>query len=161
MEFHLPQSIAQAIQPLFDELPFEQAMEALVVSGRASNVHVRLVECVCEAREVAARPPLQAGLWLYIDELDRSHTISQSIHDATGSFWHGIMHRREGDFSNSHYWFNRVGNHPAMAGIPGYDAHAFVDAVATRHSSAPPELVAMQRDEWAALFAWCAEQYAE
>src|SRR5258706_16358356 len=37
-----------------------------------------------------------AGLWLWHDWLDESHQISQSLHSATGSFWHAIMHRREG-----------------------------------------------------------------
>jgi hypothetical protein len=46
-----------------------------------------------------------SGLWLLAGDLDRSHTISQGIGSAEGSFWHGIMHRREGDFSNSKYWF--------------------------------------------------------
>ena len=42
-----------------------------------------------------------SGLWLLAGDLDRSHTISQSIGSAEGSFWHAIMHRREGDFGNS------------------------------------------------------------
>lgn len=53
-----------------------------------------------------------AGLWLLYDFLDESHTISQRIKSRTGSYWHAIMHRREGDFSNAKYWFNRVGGHP-------------------------------------------------
>jgi hypothetical protein len=55
-----------------------------------------------------------AGLWLHADGLDESHTISQTIESTTGSFWHGIMHRREGDFGNSKYWFRRVGRHPVF-----------------------------------------------
>jgi hypothetical protein len=55
-----------------------------------------------------------AGLWLLYDDLDRSHTISQSIHTPTGNYWHAIMHRREGDFGNSKYWFDRVGDHPVF-----------------------------------------------
>lgn len=53
-----------------------------------------------------------SGLWLYHDFLDESHTISQSIHSTTGSYWHGIMHRREPDYSNAGYWFHKVGSHP-------------------------------------------------
>ena len=55
-----------------------------------------------------------AGVWLYHDFLDESHTISQRIGNATGSYWHAIMHRREGDFGNSKYWFRRVGMHPVF-----------------------------------------------
>jgi hypothetical protein len=33
-----------------------------------------------------------AGLWLYHDFLDESHTLSQAIDTPTGSYWHGVMH---------------------------------------------------------------------
>ncbi|QDU61853.1 hypothetical protein Pan216_27180 [Planctomycetes bacterium Pan216] len=58
-----------------------------------------------------------SGLWLLHDFLEESHTISQQIGNATGSFWHGIMHRREGDFGNSKYWFRRVGHHPVFVAL--------------------------------------------
>lgn len=60
---------------------------------------------------------LESGLWLLCGELDRSHSISQNIGSAEGSFWHGIMHRREGDFGNSKYWFGRVGQHPVHSAL--------------------------------------------
>src|SRR5947208_544638 len=44
-----------------------------------------------------------AGVWLLHDCLDESHTISQGIDTPSDSFWHAIMHRREGDFSNAKY----------------------------------------------------------
>ncbi|MEE3369287.1 MAG: hypothetical protein VX346_08080 [Planctomycetota bacterium] len=53
-----------------------------------------------------------SALWLLHDYLDESHRISQSVDTITGSYWHGIMHRREPDFSNATYWFRRVGPHP-------------------------------------------------
>jgi hypothetical protein len=122
-----------------------------------------------------------AGLWLWHDYLDASHTISQSIPSATGSFWHAIMHRREGDFSNSKYWNARCRNHPAYATLAthadeivrhapadksvlrvtaqGWNGDAFVDLVEAlhdrpddpRHSLA----VAMQKAEWRVLFDHC------
>jgi hypothetical protein len=60
-----------------------------------------------EARE-AARGCL-AGLWLAQGYLDESHAISQELAGRAGSYWHGIMHRREGDFSNAKYWFRQAG----------------------------------------------------
>lgn len=58
-----------------------------------------------------------SGLWLANNFLDTSHTLSQSIDTPTGSFWHGIMHRREGDFSNAKYWFRKVGSHPIFESL--------------------------------------------
>ena len=54
---------------------------------------------------------VQSGLLLWNDALEPSHTVSQSIESRTGSYWHGIMHRREPDYSNAKYWFRRVGGH--------------------------------------------------
>ncbi|NUM54419.1 MAG: hypothetical protein HUU46_12295 [Candidatus Hydrogenedentes bacterium] len=143
---------------MLDALPPDRAMGQLVVTRGASPELKELVEAAVSSPELAARPPLCAGLWLYVDELDRSHKISQGIDDATGSFWHGIMHRREGDFGNSHYWFHRVGKHPAMARIEGYDPHEFIDDVESQHAKSPARLIDLQRREWVALFCWCAEQ---
>ena len=42
-----------------------------------------------------------SGLWLVAGDIDESHTISQDLGSAEGSFLHGIMHRREGDFGNA------------------------------------------------------------
>ncbi len=53
-----------------------------------------------------------SGLWLLHDFLEESHQISQQINTPAGSYWHGIMHRRDGDLSNAKYWFRRTGNHP-------------------------------------------------
>lgn len=53
----------------------------------------------------------RSGLWLAHNFLDESHEISQGIETPTGSFWHAIMHRREGDFDNACYWFRRVRSH--------------------------------------------------
>src|SRR6185295_8809336 len=55
---------------------------------------------------------LKSGLLLWNDDLDGCHSIAQDLDDAHGAYLHGVMHRREPDYSNSKYWFRRVGAHP-------------------------------------------------
>ena len=59
----------------------------------------------------------RSALWLFHDFLDESHQISQTVETATGSYWHGIMHRREPDYSNAKYWFRRVGSHAVFPAV--------------------------------------------
>ena len=106
-----------------------------------------------------------AGLWLLHNFLDQSHTISQGISTPSGSYWHGIMHRREGDYSNSKYWMRRVGLHPVFGELAdsqpsgGWDPFLFVDdcqrAVARHDPSQTTKLVALQQLEWQSLFDFC------
>lgn len=128
--------------------------------------------------EAAARSCL-AGLWLLYDFLDRSHEISQSISTSEGSYWHAIMHRREGDFSNSKYWARRVGDHPVydqlsakagelaaidkavpgnMVSASGWDPYRWVDLCeqGLRQGGALAAWCQdLQEAEWQALFDYC------
>jgi len=100
----------------------------------------------------------KCGLLLLSGQLDASHEISQSIHSPEGSFWHGIMHRREGDFWNAKYWFRKVGKHPVLAHLAETkygDGSVFVDRVEQAIQSHTPDLQAcreLQWKEWQALF---------
>jgi hypothetical protein len=122
-----------------------------------------------------------SAVGLLHDELDESHSLSQQIDTPSGSFWHGIMHRREGDFSNAKYWFRRVGTHPVLdtlsqraaeiAAVRGeeraikklitggaWDECAFVDLVETviRGQGSTRELcLDIQQAEWELLFDHC------
>jgi hypothetical protein len=105
-----------------------------------------------------------AGVWLSHNFLDESHTISQGIATPSGSFWHGIMHRREGDFSNAKYWFDRAGDHPVFTRLTSadgslWDSHGFVHdcqrALRSRDVEQIAALRQSQQREWQALFDFC------
>lgn len=157
----LPNAVALPLKPLFEALPLEQSMHRLVVEG-SPQAQASLVQAALDGPDAAVlrdNPPLVAALWLYVDDLDRSHTVSQGVETDTGSYWHGIMHRREGDFTNSHYWFRRVGKHPAMSSLGSeYNPHQLIDQVEAtmRDGSDPAALIDLQQREWANLFRWCA-----
>jgi len=63
---------------------------------------------------------VRAALYLKHGFLEDCHQIAQQVATPTGSYWHGIMHRHEGDIGNSHYWYDRVGRHPVLEQIGGY-----------------------------------------
>ncbi|GGF99666.1 hypothetical protein [Paenibacillus abyssi] len=102
------------IQTIIDQLTHRsplQRLSPLEAWDRALDDHIAELAAKAERNAVLA---LLSGLHLWNDSLDRSHTISQELSDATGSYWHGIMHRMEKDYSNAKYWFHQVGNHPAI-----------------------------------------------
>ena len=84
-----------------------------------------------------------AGLLLLHNFLDASHRVSQTIRSSTGSFWHGIMHRREGDFSNAKYWFRNTGKHPIQS-----DLKARAQEIATGSPAQTGASFLGQEGEW-------------
>lgn len=135
---------------LFKLLPLEMAMCRLLPQAPS------LLANELDSFVKPLAPELQAAAWLYLDDLDRSHAISQSIDGPVGAYWHGIMHRREGDFWNSKYWLRQARG--VDLDIPDYEPSKFVDQVEAAGGSNPAELVDMQRREWMALFTYCAER---
>lgn len=122
---------------------------------------------------------VRAGLLLRADRMEESHAISQSIETLEGSYWHGILHRREPDYTNAKYWFRRVEDHPVFAYIakaplagashPGsvfleitgggrWDPFRFIDLCAAAPPGSPrAELEDLQMREIIVLLKHCAE----
>jgi hypothetical protein len=127
--------------PLFELLPEDQAMATL----RAQNGRP---DAVAWVENIEASAPAKAILWLYVDAIDRAHDLVQDMDTHTGAHLHAIVHRREGDFSNSKYWYARVGRQlPA-----GFEARGFVDRCEAAGDSNPEPLIELQRAEWRALY---------
>ncbi|MEI6232198.1 MAG: hypothetical protein WCT04_04055 [Planctomycetota bacterium] len=122
---------------------------------------------------------LQAAMWLLFDFMTESHEISQALATPSGSYWHGILHRREPDAFNSKYWMARVGEHPIfpelledaieiatnapdqsgaaistkLSTLKKWDAAWFTDQCCSSQDAATEAiLLDLQRREWALLF---------
>ena len=144
-----------------------EAYGRLVVSGAGNADAKALLQSiqpkdllVGEVTGPQAGSALLSALWLWHDWLAESHALSQKIDTPTGSFWHAIMHRREGDFSNSKYWYAKCRSHRAQEALraakPAWDPFAFVDLVEEVHSDPRhlmlQEAIDLQRLEWKTLF---------
>lgn len=170
-----PMGIAELISDdRFAELDAGFANRAAATALKSLELDAAFAPRAIVDRQMAAA--CHSGLWLLHNFLDESHAISQNIDSPTGSFWHGIMHRREGDFSNAKYWFRRVGGHPVFDGLaaaahevaPGefpdqavWDPCAFVDqceAALRYRASDSSDLRRISRLEWELLFDHCYQQ---
>lgn len=112
-----PQKYGAAVAKLLAEEPLCDLGPGRSVSARRDQLNALDTRSIAADHEVKDRKMAQcclSGLWLLHDFLDESHTISQDIHTSSGSYWHGIMHRREPDYSNGKYWFRKVGQHPVF-----------------------------------------------
>ena len=104
-----------------------------------------------------------SGLWLLHNFLDQSHDISQDLKTPVGSYWHAIMHRMEGDFSNSKYWYRRVGpctlyDVISQRSAKPFDPMQFVDDVQQQGDQATHDVAVV---EWQVLFEYCFENAAQ
>jgi hypothetical protein len=55
---------------------------------------------------------------LWHDDIDAAHALCQAHEgDANCDYVHGLLHRREGDYSNAKYWFRQADNHPIFSEV--------------------------------------------
>ena len=115
---------------------------------------------------------VRGALFCAVDALDDAHRIFQDDPGDLASYWHGVMHRREGDFDNARYWFRRAGKlpisdkmhaaaapvSPNMAKQNSWDAYLLTgmcEQAKFGDTDAIPECLRLQRVEFDELLAYC------
>lgn len=103
--------------PLFAERPWDpDVSEALRSSSPEQRFDGRPI------RDPQFAAAAIAGVFLLNDDFEGSHNLCQGLKSDTGSYWHGLCHRREGhigsglasNLGNAQYWFRQTGRHAAF-----------------------------------------------
>lgn len=158
-------AIAAAEMPDLGDGAVAEPLTALLQNAKISDSGLLFASSVTVDLSRSQAALSLSGFWLLAGDLEQSHSYSQELPCRNGSFWHGIMHRREGDFGNSKYWFRKVGDHPVfdqLAEVTGgayEDPFEFVDecsrAVRKKNSDAYQSCMLAQWAEWQALMVHC------
>ena len=111
-----------------------------------------------EIEAVTAPDLVKIGLHLLNDDLAAGHVLSQQHEgEPLADYWHAIIHRREGDYGNSRYWFGRAGRSQVLAESYGPDPNApaaFVERCRAVGRGRDADLERFQRDEMRRLLAY-------
>src|SRR3954468_20862301 len=88
-------------------------MELFPTACTNEAVRRQLMEADSTELFPGARDPRAAlsGLFLYFSCLKEAHDLLHTFGSIDGAYWHGIMHRMEGDAFNAKYWFRRIPGH--------------------------------------------------
>ena len=117
-----------------------------------------------QIEEAAAPDMVKIGLHLLNDDLDAAHALSQKHEsEPLADYWHAIIHRREGDYGNSRYWFGRVGRSPLLAEVYGPDPAspaAFAERCRAVGRGRDADLERFQQEEMGRLLASADSQSA-
>ena len=120
---------------------------------------------------------IRGGLFYAIDALQEAHAIFQNVKNDLAAYWHGMMHRREGDFENARSWYRRAGALPCCAALhraasefsadmarqAGWDAYLLTggcERARFGEEESVAELVKLQRVEFAEVFDYTWRQCA-
>ena len=154
--------------PLVEEILSLPAANALAPKRNPdAALLVRLnaltLDQIFAGQKVVSAPDAQcvhSALYECHDFLDESHKISQGIETQNGSYWHGIMHRREPDYGNAKYWFRKVGQHDIFPALGNnWDPLAFIDqceqAAKNKDAKLDEHCRAVQKAEFDLLFEHC------
>ena len=118
---------------------------------------------------------VRGAMFYAADALDDGHRIFQDEPGDLGSYWHGMIHRREGDFDNARHWFRRAGRlpifdrlhgaaanlSPNMAKQSSWDAYLLTgmcEQAKFGDREAIPECVKLQRVEFDGMLDYCWRQ---
>mgnify|MGYP003340330197 CR=1 FL=1 len=64
--------------------------------------------------------PLLEALWHDAHgDWERAHRLAQDVSTPDGAWVHAYLHRKEGDYWNARYWYDRAGRPEAVDGLPG------------------------------------------
>ena len=97
---------------LDEPLPSEPSDYAFVIRIREAGIDALLGGAAPLPQ--APLPLLRAGLFYFHNALADAHKEVSKAESPEASYWHGMVHRREGDFENARYWMRRTGEHPAF-----------------------------------------------
>ena len=105
-----PFAVNSPLRPVFDTLVSRDPLPPLLPSGPWNQGIAQALQTA--QTQNAAPDTVIAALHLLNDDLDAAHSLVQNDASQTGSYLHYLVHRREGDWSNTRYWAARTGNHP-------------------------------------------------
>ena len=105
------------IENALSKLRAREDFSPLVPAGPRDKALNKEIEALIPESASDAERAVKSALHLWNDSLTRSHELSQEIKSTTGSYLHGVRHRREPDYGNSKYWFHRVGVHAAFPDV--------------------------------------------
>ncbi len=106
--------LSEPLQNWLKSLPPTMPMRATTNSPMIEGK--RLEHWIAESN-LPADSLVAAMLWLRIGLIDPTHEIVQAETTPLGSYLHGVVHRLEGDYWNSKYWFRQVRDNRLLQSI--------------------------------------------